>query len=1138
MLMLTDLGHATPGDDEVPHSACYNVPYTHNEWPTVTTICKAVEDMYIIPDNFVVSRLHWGIGRLEITGGSVRIDPVTPIPSRSILLTVHLERFNTAKLWPPFPISKFFSNVKAHLELVSLTDVKLLKIRNRDFSGFQRLQTLRLIRVQVTEINYDIFESLTFEGSSPVLAHVEILHGRVTFLDWAFLKPISESLKASTFFFRNNSFTSIDPCIFDTIYPDASVALELGSSHTQFCYRSSCDCCELKPLAHWLRSNGIPLATRSINCGGNRTTYQFGAFPGSLVFEDDKKCPLKPFEPYPIRTTMGTITTVRPSAQPGFTCESPFKQYYDGCYWFSTANHTLNWERASSYCSLMNSSLVIIRNDGDNSFVRDNIATVSSAWIGYRRADGTLPQHQFLSSEGLIVNINLYNNFDNALQPEPYYCFAISSSNSSKLWLPLSCGDERVFACSYFHRRQYRPTVPDMAGLQLAQFSPSCDPDWMLSAETQFCYKVKPENVTYRMAKDACENEAHDSNLVHLESWSEFRLVQGIIMGLHKVLSHSNYWIAMGIETSTERHWQYRQAPRTVKTISRSEYDLGLQGAPEMHPSNHTWSIRSSTCLVFKPATTAPDVSSWNPASSWMDFRCNALLPSICKRPSFTSKSTTATISNSSTHFFGSTLTQTIFNTSAPITTPHVPQPSASRALPTLSTQPGVTETTATKDPILSDVEVAIVASVAVLVSFGVVLFLGLRYQRRRREKRNALKRTSDPRTWFRSAADGGKFASSFGIGYADCEYARLLEVDPTGIEMSDRVLGRGQFGVVYKATAFNLPTVSKSPVTVAVKTLHQTATDEALQLLDDEFKVMLKCGRHVNIVNILGVIHKGWPFLILEYCEFGSLLGYLKSRQGTRFYSTINAEGQMSEFKQDDMRDLWLDICSREDRVDTIEEMQKTMLSTHDLIKFSHQTCKGMEYLSARRIIHRDLAARNVLVASSRIIKISDFGLARHGEDIYTVSNDQIPLPILWMPPDTILERQFSQKSDVWSYGVLLWEIFCLGRTPFSDGDVAKFSATVFADWLLQGHQMPRPFEAPLQMYDLMRSCWSITADARPTFSELLKTLDMFTLSAFASTPYLAVDDPDYEPSFITEKMLRFAEDLEYSNATLDAPI
>ncbi|OQV20045.1 hypothetical protein BV898_06045 [Hypsibius exemplaris] len=774
MLMSTDLGHSTSGDDEVPHSSCYNVPHTHNEWPAVATICKAVGDIYIIPDNFNISRLHWGIGQLNITGGCVRSNPVTPIPSRSILLTVHLERFTTTERYLRFPIDKFFSNVKSQLELVSLTDVKLVKITKWDFSGFQRLQTLRLIRVQVTEINDDIFESLTSEGSSPVLAHVEIRHGQVTSLDWAFLEPISESLKsihledlelaaknircsrqfklvqASTFFLRNNSFTSIEQCMLDTIHPDASVALELESSHTRFCPAAvGCGCCELKPLAHWLRSNGIPLATRSISCGSNKTTYRFGAFPGSLVFENDTLCPLKPFQPYTIRTTMGTTTTVRPSAQPGFTCESPFKQYYDGCYWFSTANHTLNWERANSYCSLMNSSLVIIRNDDDNSFVRDNIATVSSAWIGYRRADGTLQQHQFLSSDGLIVNINLYNNFDNTLQPDPFYCFAISSRDSSKIWLPSHCGDERVFACSYFHHRQYRPTVPDMASLELAQCSPSCDPDWMLSAETQFCYKVKPEKVTYRMAKDACENEAHDSNLVHLESWNEFKLVQGIILGLFEVLSQSEYWIAVGIETSTKRRWQYRQAPQTVKIISRSDYDLGLKGAPEMHPSNHTWSIRSSTCQVFRPAYIVPNVSSWNSASSWTNVRCSLLLPSICKRPAFTSKSTTAAISNSSTHFVGSTLARTISSTSAPITTPHVPrpsvQPSASTAPPTMLTQPSVTEKTATKGPILSDVEVAIVASIAVLASFVVVLFLELQYLRRQQDKRNALEQTNDP---------------------------------------------------------------------------------------------------------------------------------------------------------------------------------------------------------------------------------------------------------------------------------------------------------------------------------------------------------------------------------------------------------
>ncbi|OQV12434.1 putative Macrophage colony-stimulating factor 1 receptor 2 [Hypsibius exemplaris] len=115
--------------------------------------------------------------------------------------------------------------------------------------------------------------------------------------------------------------------------------------------------------------------------------------------------------------------------------------------------------------------------------------------------------------------------------------------------------------------------------------------------------------------------------------------------------------------------------------------------------------------------------------------------------------------------------------------------------------------------------------------------------------------------------------------------------------------------------------------------------------------------------------------------------------------------------------------------------------------------------------------------------------------------------------------------KSDVWSYGVLLWEIFSLGATPFEDGDVAKFSANAFAEWLMQGHQMSRPVEAPLEMYDLMCNCWHILSDDRPTFSAILKILDGFILHVFADTPYLSVENLDTIPDSFTEQMTRFAE-------------
>ncbi|OQV19961.1 putative Fibroblast growth factor receptor 3 [Hypsibius exemplaris] len=158
--------------------------------------------------------------------------------------------------------------------------------------------------------------------------------------------------------------------------------------------------------------------------------------------------------------------------------------------------------------------------------------------------------------------------------------------------------------------------------------------------------------------------------------------------------------------------------------------------------------------------------------------------------------------------------------------------------------------------------------------------------------------------------------------------------------------------------------------------------------------------------------------------------------------------------------------------------------------MSFAYQITRGMEYLVSRSIIHRDLAIRNVLVSNAKIVKVGDFGMARQRKSDYVLGNSQTSLPIRWMPPEAIRCRTFCQKSDVWSFGVLLWEIFSLGEAPF-------------AKWGFNGN-----VNDFLTCDVVMRRCWNLQSKDRPTFAELRESLDQL-VSAENLQDYLLMDEP-----------------------------
>ncbi|CAK6956104.1 vascular endothelial growth factor receptor 2 [Scomber scombrus] len=353
--------------------------------------------------------------------------------------------------------------------------------------------------------------------------------------------------------------------------------------------------------------------------------------------------------------------------------------------------------------------------------------------------------------------------------------------------------------------------------------------------------------------------------------------------------------------------------------------------------------------------------------------------------------------------------------------------------------------------------------------------------------------------------------------------------------------LGRGAFGQVVEAAAFGIEKATTC-TTVAVKMLKEGATSSEYRALMSELKILIHIGHHLNVVNLLGACTKpGGPLMVIvEYCKHGNLSSYLKSKRGEYSpYKRKRVDSQKWASGEEDVTegDLGLGkiaqldictgtaVCSRAgdkasgSSVDTQEESSdQDHLTMEDLICYSFQVAKGMEFLSSRKCIHRDLAARNILLSENNVVKICDFGLAR---DVYKdpdyVRKGDARLPLKWMAPETIFDRVYTTQSDVWSFGVLLWEIFSLGASPYPGVCIDES----FCRRLKEGTRMRPPEYATNEIYQTMLDCWLDRPTDRPTFAELVEHLgNLLQASAqqdgkdyIPLTPSSATEGPPVSP-------------------------
>ncbi|CAH8565853.1 unnamed protein product [Dicrocoelium dendriticum] len=294
------------------------------------------------------------------------------------------------------------------------------------------------------------------------------------------------------------------------------------------------------------------------------------------------------------------------------------------------------------------------------------------------------------------------------------------------------------------------------------------------------------------------------------------------------------------------------------------------------------------------------------------------------------------------------------------------------------------------------------------------------------------------------------------------------------------QLIGEGSFGAVYEGIAVWNPSEispafrsrSALTTTVAIKTLKNNLDHDGLKNLMLELEIMKVLEAHPHIIRLLGVCtHDGPPMILMEFAKHGNLRDLLRRNRPAS------------------------EQCLGDGRSFNVDGTACPQLDSPSLLRFARHVADAMTYLESLQLVHCDIAARNVLITENWVAKLSDFGFTRHVDDRDFQKNRE-RFPYRWMAPECFDGSRFTQKSDIWSFGIFLWELFTLGQVPYPGLSNAEIH-----DWLEAGNRNEQPVLANSSVYELMLLCWTMDPAMRPTFKEVLASLIRLSNSNLSAT-------------------------------------
>nr|CAD7198577.1 unnamed protein product [Timema douglasi] len=298
-------------------------------------------------------------------------------------------------------------------------------------------------------------------------------------------------------------------------------------------------------------------------------------------------------------------------------------------------------------------------------------------------------------------------------------------------------------------------------------------------------------------------------------------------------------------------------------------------------------------------------------------------------------------------------------------------------------------------------------------------------------------------------------------------------------------ILGYGAFGTVYKGVW--VPEGENVKIPVAIKVLREgTGTNTSKEFLEEAY--IMATVEHPNLLKLLGVCMTSQMMLVTQLMPLGCLLDYVRSN--------------------------------------------RDKIGSKPLLNWCTQIARGMAYLEEKRLVHRDLAARNVLVQTPNCVKITDFGLAKLldiNEDEYKAGGGK--MPIKWLALECIQHRIFTHKSDVWAFGVTVWELLTYGGRPYEN-----VPARDVPELLEKGERLPQPSSCTIDVYMIMIKCWMLDAESRPSFKELA---DDFAKMARDPGRYLVIPGDRFMrlPSYSSQVRIDEKELIRNLSSAMDGP-